>query len=280
MNLAQVKKNTWQRLAIALAILAGGCAGWLSWIVSEGQWAAAVSGSILGAVIVGPLIVLLGSVNVKLNFLRGQIRRSHVALREMTNIRPLLDSPPLDYGNWAIDPFFGKVLAQLIHRHEPTHILECGSGTSTVFMARLQKRVCREGTVTALEHLDEYAQKSCQLVEDHGLSEMAEVVFAPLEECEVEGEPLTWYGVDPRRFEENKIDMMVVDGPPHSTGPLARYPAVFILEPYLSDDCVIVMDDGDRDDEQRTARRWADLLGAELEYAGGPKGTYVLRRNR
>lgn len=241
-------------------------------------WVSIVPGALFGGLLIGILVALLGSTTIKLNFLREQIRQDHTSLREMTNIRPLLDGPPLDYGNWAIDPFFGKVLAQLIHRHEPTHILECGSGTSTVFMARLQKRVCREGTVTALEHLDEYAQKSCQLVEDHGLSEMAEVVHAPLEECEVEGESLTWYGVDPRRFEENKIDMMVVDGPPHSTGPLARYPAVFILEPYLSDECMVVMDDADRDDEEKAAHRWAELLNADLEYLGGPKGTYVIRR--
>jgi hypothetical protein len=134
--------------------------------------------------------------------------------------------------------------------------------------------------VTALEHLDECAQKSRQLIEDHDLTDTAEVVLAPLEKCRVDRKTLTWYGVSSERFGKEEIDMMVVDGPPQSTGPLARYPAAFVLESHLSDDCVIVMDDGDRDDEQRTARRWADLLGAELEYAGGPKGTYVLRRNR
>jgi len=246
--------------------------------VSGGQWIAAVLGVILGAVIVGPLIVLLGSVNVKLNFLRGQIRRSHVALREMTNIRPLLDGPPLDYGNWAIDPFFGKVLAQLIHRHQPTHILECGSGTSTVFMAQLQEQVCRGGTVTALEHLDRYAQKSRQFIEDHDLADTAEVINAPLEKCQVDGKTLTWYGISPERFEEREIDMMVVDGPPQSTGPLARYPAAFVLQDYLADNYVIMMDDGDRSDEERAAHRWAELLGAEMRYVGGPKGTYVLHR--
>jgi hypothetical protein len=278
MNLSQFHKETWQGMAIGLAILTAGCTGWLSWVVSGGRWIAAVPGGILGAVIVGPLIVLLGSVNVKLNFLRGQIRRSHIALREMTNIRPLLNGPPLDYGNWAIDPFFGKVLAQLVHRHQPTHILECGSGTSTVFMAQLQKRVCEGGTVTALEHLDKYAQKSRQIIEEHDLTDTATVVHAPLEECQVDGKTLTWYRVNTERFEGREIEMMVVDGPPQSTGPLARYPAAFVMKPCLADDCVIVMDDGDRDDEQKAARRWADLLGAKLEYTGGPKGAYVLRR--
>jgi hypothetical protein len=41
---------------------------------------------------------------------------------------------------------------------------------------------------------------------------------------------------------------------------------------------MVVMDDADRDDEEKAAHRWAELLNADLEYLGGPKGTYVIRR--
>lgn len=234
--------------------------------------------AILGGMVVGPLVALLGSVNLKLNHLRGQIRRSHTSLQAMTNIRPLVGGPPLDYGDWAVDPFFGKVLAQLIHRHEPNHILECGSGTSTVFMAQLQTKVNDRGSVTALEHLEKYAKQSERLLQDHDLHDCAEVVFAPLRDWDVNGRTLPWYGVDPDRFEEQYIDMLIVDGPPQSTGERPRYAAAFVLEEFLSEDCVIVMDDGDRPAEREAAYEWAEMLNAHLEYVGGPKGTYVLQR--
>lgn len=279
MNLAQISKQTWRRLAGGLAVLAGGCAGWLAWILSGGQWSAACAAGVLGIITVGPLVVLTGSLNLKMNDLRGEIQRRYISLREMTNIRPLLDGPPLDYGNWAVDPHLGKVLAQLICRHEPDYILECGSGTSTVFMARVQHRFHPDGTVTALEHLPEYAEESRRLLEDHGLGEQANVILAPLEEWNIQGKQQPWYGVNRDRFTEQSIDMMVVDGPPETTGPMARFPAAVALKPYLSKKCVIVLDDGDRSDEKKTAQQWAEMLDADLEYAGGPKGTYILRRS-
>jgi len=277
MNLAQFNKKAWQLITFTTSVLAVACAGWITWNVCGSNWSTVMSGALLGGLIVGPLMVLLGSVNLKLNYLRGQIKWGHTSLREMTNIRPLLDGPPLNYGKWAIDPFLGKVLAQQIYRHKPAHILECGSGNSTVLMAQLLQNTEGNGNVTALEHLSEYAEKSEQLLVDHDMQNGAEVVYAPLSEWTVDGKELLWYGIEPSRFSEQRIDMLVVDGPPASTGPLARYPAVFVLQEYLAEDCVIIMDDGDRPDEERAAHRWAEVLGADIEYMGGPKGTYILR---
>jgi len=278
MNLAQLSKKEWQQLSIGAAGLAAGCAGWVGWGLSNGAWSVAIPSALLGGLIVGPLIVLLGSVNLKLNHLRGRMKRGHTSLREITNIRPLLDGPPLDYGHWAVDPFLGKVLAQQIYRHEPTHILECGSGTSTAFMAKLLNRTNWKGRITALEHLSEYAEKTEQLLEDHNVQTRTEVVHAPLTEWSIDGKALEWYGVEPTRFDEHPIDLMLVDGPPETSGPMARYPAAFVLQDHLADHCVIIIDDGDRPGEKQAARRWAELLSMELEYVGGPKGTYVLRR--
>ncbi len=285
MNLAQLDKKAWQQIAVLFAIIGGFSAGWVSWSLSGGGWGEVFPAGLLGVIIVGALIVLVGSVNLKLNHLnqelnglKGDMQQGHLSLREMTNIRPLLEGPPLDFSNWAVDPHFGKILAQLINRYQPGHIVECGSGTSTVLAAQLQRRETPRGKVTALEHLSKYAEKSRQLLEDHGLTEQAEVVLAPLRDWDIGEHELPWYDVDLDRFSGETIDMMIVDGPPGSTGPLARYPAVFVLKPYLSENCVIVMDDGNRPDEERAAQRWAELLEADLEYVDGPKGTFILRR--
>lgn len=280
MNLAQIGKKTWRKLAVSISLLSGGCAGWLAWGMSGGQWQLIVPAGILGGIITGPLVALLGSVNLKLNDLRTKIRREHVSLRELTNIRPLVDGPPLDYGHWAMDPYFGKILAQLIYQHEPDRIVECGSGTSTAFMAKLLKRVNPEGKITALEHLSEYAQKTDQLLQDHTVETGTEVLRTPLREWEVDGTSYAWYGVEPDRFSENSIDLLVVDGPPHTTGDNPRYAAALVLQECLSEECVIVLDDGKREEEEEAAKRWAEVLEADVEYKEGPKGTYILRRGR
>jgi predicted O-methyltransferase YrrM len=277
MNLSDFDKQEWLRLAVAVSALSAVSGGGIVWMMGdEQQMLPALLGAFLSLVVVGPLFLLLGSMNVKINDFREQtldrISNSHQSLRALVNIRPLLQGAPLDYGTWAVDPYFGKLLAQLIHRHGPNHILECGSGTSTVLMTQFQNYVTENGTVTALEHLEEFARKTRQLVKEHKLENEANVVFAPLKEWEIEGKALTWYGVDPNKFEDRKIDMMVVDGPPNETGPLARYPAAFVLQPHLAKDCVIILDDGDREDEEKAAHRWADLFDAEIEYVGGPKG--------
>lgn len=281
MNLAQLDKADWQRLTVLTTLLAAVAGSGLGWITGDAHWLAVLLGAFLAAIIVGPLFLLLGSINVKLNDMRGQVLKhvdeKHEALREMVNIRPVLDGPPLDYGDWAMDPFLGKVLAQTIARYQPDNIVECGSGTSTVVMAQFLARYNPSGHVWAIDHLEEFATKTEELVVEYGYSENVDVLTAPLREWDVDGKELTWYGLSPDRFEERSIDLLVVDGPPWNTGPQARYPAAFILEPYLAEDCVIILDDGDRADEEQAARRWAEFLDAEIEYRGGPKGTYVLR---
>ncbi|MGI9528709.1 MAG: hypothetical protein ACR2NG_03285 [Acidimicrobiia bacterium] len=67
---------------------------------------------------------------------------------------------------------------------------------------------------------------------------------------------------------------MIVDGPPGTTGPLARYPAVPILFDRLSPSALIFLDDAYREDEQESVRRWLDETGGislpvpELEKGG------------
>jgi predicted O-methyltransferase YrrM len=277
MNLAQFDKKDWVYLSASITVISAGSGAWIAWDLSGGNWVTAGSGGLLASLIVGPLLALLGSVNTKLNFLRRRGKENHLSLREMINIRPLLDGPPLDYDHWAMDPYLGKVLAQTIARHRPTTIVECGSGTSTVFMAYLLQQYGVSGRVTALDHLDQYASRSRQLIKEHECTEYAQVVTAPLESLDVNGDKQPWYGVDFEQFAPQSIDLLLVDGPPANTGPQARYPAVPLLQPYLAEDCLIIMDDGKRASERQTAHQWTELLDADLERAGGPKGTFVIR---
>lgn len=266
-------RTTWRILSIVAAITGGVCSGTVFGTLSDGHLAAILPAAILGGLITGVLVGLLGFLHIKLN----EAVDGRISLQEMTNIRPLIDGPPLDFGKFAIDPHLGKVLAQIIYRHNPDYVVECGSGTSTVFVAKLLKKLNPRGYITALEHLDEYAEETKRLIQDHSCTSHAEVRAVPLTGCEPGGKDQVWYGVSPNDFRDQDIDLLLVDGPPSTVCSMARYPAVPLLRSRLGDNCIIVMDDGDRPEDEEIARRWAENEGADLKYVGGPRGIYVLR---
>ena len=73
--------------------------------------------------------------------------------------------------------------------------------------------------------------------------------------------------------------LLVVDGPPGTVRPMARYPALPVLLNRLAADATVVMDDARRPDEQAIAERWAaGLPGWRLEFRHTEKGAAILRR--
>lgn len=274
-------RTVWKWVGLTYAVIAGGGIGGFVWVSGNGGLRIAVFAGILGLILIGPLVWLMGTVLVKLDEQHRRttenLSNTEVRLREMVNVRPLIDGPPLDFSGWTMSPHLGKLLAQIIARHQPDHIVECGSGTSTVFVAHALRKYNPSGQITAIEHLEKYAEKTKQLIQDHSCGNHASVLLAPLCKRDVEGEKKSWYDVTTDDLGNRQIDLLLVDGPPHETGPMARYPAVPILHSKLADDCVILVDDGDRPEERRAAKKWANRLQADLEYGEGPGGSYILR---
>ncbi len=57
-----------------------------------------------------------------------------------------------------------------------------------------------------------------------------------------------------------KIDLLVIDGPPSSTNPDARFPALEHLVPLLSPKATVILDDVYRDEERKLADAIAKAL--------------------
>lgn len=76
----------------------------------------------------------------------------------------------------------------------------------------------------------------------------------------------------------DEIDCLIVDGPPAVTS-WARWPALEVFEHRLRPGSTVLLDDGRRRAESRTARRWsADHPDFALVYYDTVKGTWLLRR--
>jgi predicted O-methyltransferase YrrM len=154
------------------------------------------------------------------------------------------------------------VLLELVQRFltlRPTLTLECGSGTSTLFLALAAQQHGVAGRIVSLESSAEYAEATRALLAEHGVAHLAEVRHAPLGPTELADHDLPWY--DRGALEDlHDIGLAFVDGPPGTVGPAARYPFVPLLLDRFAPRCAIVLDDANRSDERGVLERWADLL--------------------
>jgi len=153
---------------------------------------------------------------------------------------------------WAGSPDFLLHLAEHLQQHKPQAVLECSSGVSTLVAARCLQ-LNGQGHVWSLEHDAEFAGKTRALIARHGLSDWATVLDAPLEP---DSEGRRWYGDAVLPAAMGPVGVLVVDGPPQSTGPLARAPAFERLRSRLAPGAHIFVDDADRPDEQAMVAQW------------------------
>lgn len=198
-----------------------------------------------------------------------------------TELREHLDPaaafmPPLR--DWAASPDVLRVLVRYIDEMRPALVVECGSGSSSVWLGYAMQRI--DGRVVALEHDADYAERTRRLVDEHDLGAVVEVRLAPLEPWNADPDDQDapsqpWYAASALADLEG-IGLVFVDGPPAATGPHARYPAV----PALLARCVpgarFVLDDAARDEERELGERWlAEFPTLGFERLAAEKGLDV-----
>lgn len=171
---------------------------------------------------------------------------------------------------WAASPDFLLTIARHAHDAKPMRIVECSSGVSTLVLASCM-RDNGQGHVYSLEHDEAYARMTEANLEREGLSQWATVLRAPLTDHKIGGKRFSWY--DDKVLPEGNIDMVVIDGPPHLVGDMARYPAGERLFKRLSNGGVVFADDAHRPEEVPTFEAWRrDFPTFEEAYRHCEKG--------
>lgn len=181
--------------------------------------------------------------------------------------------PPL--GGWSIDYSTLAYLLDLLRRRgRPVRLLELGSGAGTPWTASIVAHV--GGEMISVEHDEEFTSSTQALLEHYDLTDTCRVVHAPLTTFDpdhaddaTEGpaeEATRWYSVPAilDALEDTPVDVLVVDGPPGTTAPLARRPALTVLAGHLADGAIVLLDDTVRDEEQEIFRLWQEELGARF----------------
>ena len=176
---------------------------------------------------------------------------------------------------WAGSPDFLLTVADNVLTHHPITVVECSSGISTLVLAGCLK-MNGAGHVYSLEHEEKYVQKTQDMLKKYDLEEWATVLHSPLNRSEHDA---MWYDDSVLPGGLKPIEMLVVDGPPGETAPLARLPALPRLLPRMATDVVVVLDDAARPAESEIVKRWAAMAPSfELTYLDHEKGCAVLKR--
>ena len=167
--------------------------------------------------------------------------------------QPAAPLPPVS--GWAMNPTGLLWLADRVERTRPGLVLECGSGTSTVWLAMALSRN-GAGRLVSIEHDPDFAERTRQMLERHGLAEWVDLRCCPLVEVTTPRGEFRWYDLEPESV--GRLDLLVVDGPPGATGPHARYPAFPVLAGRLAPGATVVLDDTGRREEQEVLDLWVE----------------------
>ncbi|HEX9955028.1 MAG TPA: class I SAM-dependent methyltransferase [Allosphingosinicella sp.] len=176
-------------------------------------------------------------------------------------------------GSWKADVGLLRLVSDHIAAAHPQVVVEFGAGASTLVMAKALQQA-GGGKLHSFEQHEDFVEATRQWLADHGLE--ADIRAAPL--APSGGWPGLWYRHGPL---PERIDLLVVDGPPWTIHPLTRGGAETLFD-RIPVGGTVMLDDAARPGERIVARRWRKRW-PNFEFKlvnSGSKGTLVGTRLR
>jgi predicted O-methyltransferase YrrM len=169
--------------------------------------------------------------------------------------------------SWAASPDLLLLISETVKKNKPALVVELGSGVSTLVCAKSGAR-----KVISIDNSEQYGGKTRDLLKEHKVRGV-EIRIAPLRPYANGSE---WYEVSVLK-DLKKIDLLIVDGPPGSKNPEARYPALREFKDKLSAKAIVIIDDVNRDGERKLAEDFAKALpNHTLTILDHEKGTAII----
>ena len=173
----------------------------------------------------------------------------------------------LSFHGWPISPDIALFLVQKMEENSYDLIMEFGSGTSTVMLAKAIKNKQQENLkLITFEDNQKYYDKTLKSLNAEGLDNFVDLMLTPLVDYKYKDEEFIYYSCK-EKFEDIQLSkkqmkiLILVDGPPGNTCPLARFPAlVYILEKFSKQQIHLVLDDYYRNEEKKITEKWEEIL--------------------
>lgn len=169
--------------------------------------------------------------------------------------------------SWAASPDLLLTISEIVKKYRPGLVVELGSGVSTLIASKSGAR-----KIISIDNSEEFGGKTVALLKEHKVRG-AEIRIAALQPY---ANGSTWYDTSAIK-DLKKIDLLIIDGPPGSKNPEARYPALAEFKEKLSAKAVIVIDDVHREGERKLAEDFAKAMpNHQLVILDHEKGTAVI----
>lgn len=169
--------------------------------------------------------------------------------------------------SWAASPDLLLTIAEMIKKTKPGLVVELGSGVSTLVAAKAGAK-----KIVSIDNSSEFGGKTVALLKEHKVRGV-DVRIAPLRPYANGSE---WYDLESIK-DLKKIDLLIVDGPPGSKNPEARYPALQQFKDKLSSSAIVIIDDVNREGERKLAEDFAKALpNHHLTIVDHEKGTAII----
>jgi predicted O-methyltransferase YrrM len=175
-----------------------------------------------------------------------------------------LSALPGGYLPWtgaAMHPAAVATVVNSVVLNDHRVIVECGSGVSTVVLARVVRQ--EGGHIYTIEEDAEWGAHVSAWLDRDGTADAVTIIHAPFEGKPGDG----WYRRAALVDIPAEIDLLVVDGPA-ALAPgraLVRYPALPYFHEKLAPGATVVLDDISRPGEQQILARWRSEFGREFE---------------
>jgi len=192
--------------------------------------------------------------------------RQTEAFTQLTNLLDFKAAIPATR-SWAASPDLLLTISEIVKKNRPGLVVELGSGISTLVAAKSGAR-----KIISIDNSDAWGAKTVALLKEHKVRGV-DVRIAPLRPYANGSE---WYDLDAIK-DLKKIDLLIVDGPPGSKNPEARYPALQQFKDKLSPAAIVVIDDVNREGERKLAEDFVKALpNHELTILDHEKGTAII----
>jgi len=191
-------------------------------------------------------------------------------VQQVASFKHIVEDDRLPFPEWSVGRAFARQLTHHLEQTCPKHLLEVGSGSSTVVLAAYAAQA--QAAFTSLEHEPRYFQQTRHLLNQFGLEHAVDLRLAPLQPTPCpDGNDYPWYATELN----DSFDFVLLDGPPERFG---RQAALFVLAAQLVKPWEIWLHDGQRPHEKNCVSLWKQYLEFEQNYVpGNPVGFYSLR---
>ncbi len=167
-----------------------------------------------------------------------------------------------------------EYILQQIELHKPAHVLDVGSGTSTILLAAMSEKMGFK--VTSLENLPGTVSYLADFVGQHNIGSHLTIHQCGFKSYNYSnGDSYRWYNIDMSKNADT-FDFVIIDGPMGSI--VGRNGAIPQIASHLAEDHLIILDDSQRDHEQACVMEWRrHFPNIEVEYPKECLGTARIR---